>query len=235
MRFFDSISSIFISIRTDNHPNTSECIRTHLNMVKSDQIFIRRFRNFHSGASGARVLLGGTGRAFSLEVASFALTFKFSEAPEALRARIFARSGPPALNFGSPGRSWARFWKPKHLDLRGFSTLAHNRCVHCPRPTKHCVGARILSFELLHDTTKTTQNHSASVLNSARCTKCARRPLRSRPGASQDPPVETFGWFPGALGPPPTPQDRSRGLLLASQTRPECVPETISSAQSHPR
>ena len=165
-----------------------------------------------SEASGPRPLFGGTGRAFSLEVASFALTFKFSEAPEALGARIFARSGPTALNFGSPGRSRARFWRPERLDLRSLSTLAHGRCVQCPRPTKHCVGARISSFELLHDTTKTTQNHSASVLNSARCTKCARGPLQSRLGASQDPPVEIFGWFHGAFGPPRMPQDAPRSI-----------------------
>ena len=37
---------------------------------------IRRFRNYASVASGLRSLSGGTGRAFSLEVASFALTKK---------------------------------------------------------------------------------------------------------------------------------------------------------------
>ncbi len=162
-------------------------------------------------------------RSCSLEVDSFALTFKFSEAPEALRARIFARSGPPALDFGSPGRSRVRFWRLKRLDLRGRSTLARGRCVHCPRLTKHCVGARILSFELLRDTTKTTQNRSASVFDSARCTKRARGPLRSRPGASQDRPRKAFDRFPCALGPPKTPQDRS-WVFLAFRTRPERVP-----------
>ena len=149
--------------------------------------------------------------------------------------RIFARSGPTALNFGSPGRSRARFWRPKRHDLRGFSTLARGRCVHCPRLTKHCVGARILSFELLRDTTKTTQNRSASVFDSARCTKRAPGPLRSRPGASQDRPRKAFDRFPCALGPPKTPQDRSWALFLAFRTRPERVPETASSAQNLPR
>ena len=54
---------------------------------------IRRFRNSGSEASEARSLFGGTGRAFSLEVASFAPTYKFSEAPRALRTCFFARLG----------------------------------------------------------------------------------------------------------------------------------------------
>ena len=185
---------------------------------------IRRFRKKPSGSSEVRPLLGGTGTRFLARSRPLALTFQFSEAPGAPRARIFARSGPPALDFGSPGRSRARFWRPKRLDLRGGSTLAHGRCVHCPRLTKHCVGARILSFELLRDTTKTMRNRSASVLDSARCTKCARGWLRSRPGASWDPPGEAFGRSPNALGPPRTPKDRSRGLFWASRTRPKRVP-----------
>ena len=132
----------------------------------------------------------------------------------ALIPRFCVRTNALGLDFGSPGRSRARFWRPKRLDLRGFSTLARGRRIHCPRLTKHCVGARILSFELLRDTTKTTQNRSASVLDSARCTKCARGPLRSCLGASQNPPGETFGWVPGALGPPQTPQDRSRTVFF---------------------
>ena len=56
-------------------------------------ISIRRFRNFPSGCSEARSLMAAVRRASSLEVASFAPTNKFSEAPEALRARFFARTG----------------------------------------------------------------------------------------------------------------------------------------------
>ena len=40
-----------------------------------------------------RSRFGGTGLAFSLEIASFALAKKFSEAPRALRSRFFARLG----------------------------------------------------------------------------------------------------------------------------------------------
>ena len=99
--------------------------------------------------------------------------------------------------------------------------LARGRCVHCPRLTKHCVGARILSFELLRDTTKTTKNRSASVIDSAQCTKHARGSLRSRSGASQDRLGEIFGRFPSALGPRRNSQDRPRDPFLASRTCPE--------------
>ena len=54
---------------------------------------IRRFRKKHSRASEVRSHIGGTGRSFPLEVASFALTKKNSEPPEVLRARFFARLG----------------------------------------------------------------------------------------------------------------------------------------------
>ena len=79
----------------------------------SSEKFRKKFRKKHSDASGARALFGGTGRAFSLEVGSFALTYKFSETPEALRTHLFARPGSLGLDFGSRGRSWPRFWKAK--------------------------------------------------------------------------------------------------------------------------
>ena len=47
----------------------------------------------HSAASGHARSSEALGRVFSLEDASFVLTFEFSEAPEALRARFFARPG----------------------------------------------------------------------------------------------------------------------------------------------
>ena len=45
---------------------------------------------------------GALGRAFSLKVASFVLTKKFSEAPEALRVRFFARLGHFGAQICSP-------------------------------------------------------------------------------------------------------------------------------------
>ena len=68
---------------------------------------------------GARPLLGGPGRAFSLEVASFAQTKKFSEAPEVLRARFFARLG----------RLCARTcWPEVSQNAPGFDFRAGNHC-----------------------------------------------------------------------------------------------------------
>ena len=93
------------------------------------------------GIGGGALDLAACRRAFSLEITAFAFADNSSQAPEALRARVFARSGSPVFDFGSPGGSQARFWTSKRLDSHGFSTFARGRCVHCPRLTKHCVGA----------------------------------------------------------------------------------------------
>ena len=58
----------------------------------------------HSEASGGARVLAAHSRAFSLEVASLAATYKFSEAPEALRARFFARLGRFGAQTCSPER-----------------------------------------------------------------------------------------------------------------------------------
>ena len=106
------------------------------------KISIRRFRNFPSGGLGLRALIGGTGRAFSLEVASLALTLKFSEAPEVLRAHFFARSRRFALDPRPPDSIL-------EAETRGFSTY-FDACTHpmcsSPKSTKHCAGARKLRF-----------------------------------------------------------------------------------------
>ena len=78
------------------------------------------------------------GRSCSLEVASFALTLNFSEAPKVLRARFVARTGPLGLDFGSPGRPRTRFWRPKRLDFRLFSACLCVSCQFRSNPTKHC-------------------------------------------------------------------------------------------------
>ena len=62
---------------------------------------------------GARTLAAHS-RAFSLEVASLAATYKFSEAPEALRARFFARLG----RFGAQTCSPEPPWDAPGLDFR---------------------------------------------------------------------------------------------------------------------
>ena len=76
-------------------------------------------------------------RSCSLEVASFALTLNFSEAPKVLRARFVARTGPLGLDFGSPGRPRTRFWRPKRLDFRLFSACLCVSCQFRSNPTKH--------------------------------------------------------------------------------------------------
>ena len=90
------------------------------------------------GAFGARAPFGGSGRAFSLEVGSFALTKKFPEAPGALRTRFFARPGSLGLDFGFGGRSRPRFWRAQWLDFRGLSALMRVRCELRANSTKHC-------------------------------------------------------------------------------------------------
>ena len=161
----------------------------------------------HSAASGhARVLAAPTAP-FLARRRSFEPTLKFSEAPEALRARFFARSGPPGLDFGLPGRSWARFWRPKRLDLRGRSTLARGRCVHCPRLTKHCVGARILSFELSRNKTKTLKSRPARAFDGDLYAEHARTRHRGRLRASRDRSGHAFRRPPATFGLPGPSQD----------------------------
>ena len=67
-------------------------------------------------------------RSCSLEVDSFALTFKFSEAPQALRANFFARTGRFCARLARSKGPRTRFWKPKRLDFRSFSRYTAARC-----------------------------------------------------------------------------------------------------------
>ena len=80
------------------------------------------------GAFGAFGALGGLGRAFFASTGSFATTKKKFDELRARFSRFAARTWPPKLDFGSPGRSRARFRRPKRLDFRGFSSLPRVRC-----------------------------------------------------------------------------------------------------------
>ena len=102
--------------------------KPHPNRPFPETFIHSNIRKKHSEASGARALFGGSGRAFSLEVGSFAPTLKFSGAPGVLRTRFFARPGPLGLGFGSCGRCRVRFWRAKRLDFRGLRALVHVRC-----------------------------------------------------------------------------------------------------------
>ena len=64
---------------------------------------------------GPGVLASSTAPFFARSPSLEELTSKFSEAKEALRERFLARARPLGLDFGSPGRSWEWFWRPKHL------------------------------------------------------------------------------------------------------------------------
>ena len=70
---------------------------------------ISKLLNQASAASGGRARLGRSQTRFRARSRSFAPTYKFSEAPEALRARLFARTGSSealealgAPRFGGP-------------------------------------------------------------------------------------------------------------------------------------
>ena len=90
---------------------------------------------------GRRALFGGTGRAFSLEVASFALTKKFSEAPEAL-SRAFSRDlavfalelAPPSI----PGMPRGSILEPGTAVFSRFFHAASAPCAKRPTSKKHC-------------------------------------------------------------------------------------------------
>ena len=53
-------------------------------------------------------------------------------------SRFAARTWPLEPDFGSPGRSRARFLKPKRVDFQSFSPRALVRVLVRSKPTKHC-------------------------------------------------------------------------------------------------
>ena len=137
---------------------------------------IRRFRKKSSGCSGPRAPFGGTRCAFSLEVASLDPTYKFSEAPEALRARFFARVGRFGARICSPEAAW---------DVRGLDFRARNGCFsrfshatngrRAKRPTsrKHWQGRYERHFGAAARRPKTLKNRPA---NASNCVwRCERR------------------------------------------------------------
>ena len=60
--------------------------------------------------------------------ASFALALKKTGRLRAPFTRFAVRPRPPELDFRSPGRPRARFWKPKRVVFRAFSMPPHVRC-----------------------------------------------------------------------------------------------------------
>ena len=70
-------------------------------------------------------------------VCSPAPAFQKIDELRATFSRFVARTGPLGLDFRSPGRSRARFWRPKRPDFRAFSTLARVRSLLRAKCTKH--------------------------------------------------------------------------------------------------
>ena len=88
--------------------------RNERKLSKVPELSISKLPKNASDASGHGAPWPLAGRSFSLEVASFAPTYKFSEAPEALRARFFARLG----RFGAQTCSPEPPWDAPGLDFR---------------------------------------------------------------------------------------------------------------------
>ena len=178
---------------------------------------------------GARPLLGGSGRAFSLEVASFAPTYKSSEAPEALRARFFARRG----RFGAQTCSPEPPWDAPGLDFRVQNNSFFDICPfdeHSARKTsniKNTVKTNMkCTSELPRIDRKSLQNRSGSACD---CVWRRERPcerLESCPGGTwsvSGMPRRAFGQLLTALGSSGATQDWLWGIIWASKSHSDHV------------
>ena len=92
-----------------------------------------------------------------------------------------------------------------------------------PTLTKHCVGARILSFELSRGEAKTSKNRYASAFDSVVCAEHAQPRPRDRLQAFWERPERAFGRLPAVSGSPGASQDWPWSVVWASTSRPERV------------
>ena len=183
-----------------------------------------------SDASGLRALFGGSRRAFSLEVDSFALTLKFSEAPEALRTRFFARLGRFGARTCSPAGP---------QDAPGLDLGVRNGCFF----EVFACGKR--SRRKTSDIDKTLAGAMQNALRSCRAsTENVEKSIRKRfqlrwamrtaltgtlgvvpkaLGASLGRPGDVFGRLLAALGAPVAPQDRLWAGIWVSKSHLERV------------
>ena len=116
-------------------------IRMHLDPLGSIQRSaksISKLLKIASEPSGGARVLAACRRSCSLEVDSFALTFRFSEAPQALRANFFASTGRFRARLARSKGPRTRFWKPKRLDFRGFSGIPAARGKITHTGGRHC-------------------------------------------------------------------------------------------------
>jgi len=155
-----------------------------------------------SGHSEVRALFGGSGARFLARSRSFEPSKKFSEAPVALRAHFFARAGRFFARTARSEGSRARFSRPKRLRFRRLSFWGSHFPYDPLTLTKHCVGARILSFELSRNTTKTAKNRSARAFDGDLDAERARTRLQGRLRASRDQSGHAFKRPPAAFGSP---------------------------------
>ena len=89
------------------------------------------------------MFFGGTGRTFSLEVASFALTCEFSEAPKALRARFFARLQvsrfcAQTCSSEPPQDAWSLDFRVRDGCFSRFFQATSDQRAKRPTSKKHC-------------------------------------------------------------------------------------------------
>ena len=107
-RVFDTPSS---------HSNFNSDSTPHLNSKS-----ISKLPKMHSAASGHARVLAAPAAPFLARRRSFEPTLKFSEAPEALQARFFARAGRFCDRPGRSESSRARLQRSKRLYVRHFVT-----------------------------------------------------------------------------------------------------------------
>ena len=140
----------------------------------------------HSGASEARSLLDAKNDALGRPVGPFALTKIKNDEPHATFSRLNAGTWPPGLDFGSPGRSRARFWRPKRMDFRAFSPLAHVRCKLPATSKKYCKNQYKTHFGAF---ARETKNDKKSCREHVR----QRLSLETRPNSALDCPGSVLG------------------------------------------
>ena len=109
------------------------------------------------------------------------------------------------------------------MDFRASSPLVRPLSCDPPTLTKHCVGARILSFELSRGEAKTSKNRSASAFDSVVCAEHAQPRPRDRLQAFWERPERAFGRLPAVSGSPGASQDWPWSVVWASTSRPERI------------
>ena len=182
------------------------------------------------GVSGARSPKSAHSRAFSLEVASFAPTNKFSEAPEAVRARFFARTGRfGARTCSSEAPRDAPGLDFRHRNGRFFEVFpCHERSTNKTSDIDKTLAGAIRNA--LRSFRASTENVQKSIQRRFRLRLATRTALTSvlgvvpeALGASLGRLGDAFGRLLATPGPPGASPDQPWGGIWASKSRPERV------------